>query len=50
MFNEFTVYSKVPQFIKKLYVLVQDQKTEEIITWDISGKSILIKDEERFVN
>ena len=40
--------SECPQFVSKLFQLVQDPSTDEIISWDATGYSFLTKDEFTF--
>ncbi|KAM4693815.1 heat shock factor protein 2-like [Discoglossus pictus] len=40
--------SNVPAFLSKLWTLVEDNDTNEFITWSQNGQSFLVLDEQRF--
>ncbi|ESO12067.1 hypothetical protein HELRODRAFT_62329 [Helobdella robusta] len=41
-------FSTVPAFLTKLWSLVEDLSTNDLIYWDISGKSFHVSDQTRF--
>ncbi|XP_032679241.1 heat shock factor protein 1-like isoform X2 [Odontomachus brunneus] len=40
--------NNVPAFLMKLWTLVNDPKTDNLVCWSVNGKSFIIKDQTRF--